>query len=82
MISNYHVLINLDETPVNLDNPNNYCLAKRGNKIVTIKTLGKEKKELLVYCQYPLQEINYSLILYLKDRKTKLYIKNYNNLMK
>lgn len=75
-------IINLDETPVNLDNPNNYCLAKRGNKIVTIKTLGKEKKELLVYCQYQLLEINYSLILYLKVRKTKHYIKNYNNLMK
>ena len=26
-------IINLDETPVYLDNPNNYCLAKRGNKM-------------------------------------------------
>lgn len=38
-------IINLDETPVYLDNPNNYCLAKKGNKIVTIKSLGKEKKK-------------------------------------
>lgn len=62
-------IINLDETPVYLDNPNNYCLDKRGKKIVTIKTLGKEKKELHVYYLYLLLEINYSLLLYLKGRK-------------
>ena len=39
-------IINLDETTVNLENPNDYCLAKRGNKIITIKTLGNEKKRI------------------------------------
>ena len=37
-------IIGLNEAQAYLDNPNNYYLAKKSNKIVTIKSLGKEKK--------------------------------------
>ena len=39
-------IINLDQTLVNLNNPN---MSKKGNRIVTIKTLGKEKKRITCY---------------------------------
>ena len=41
-------IINTDETPVFLDSPYNYCIAKKGSQTVTIKSLGRETARLTV----------------------------------
>ena len=41
-------IINADETPVYLDSPYNYCIAKKGTHIITIRTLGIETARLTV----------------------------------
>lgn len=41
-------IIKADETPVYLDSPYNYCIAKKGAQTVTIKTLGRETARLTV----------------------------------
>lgn len=41
-------IINTDETPVFLDSPYNYCIAKKGSQTITINTLGRETARLTV----------------------------------
>ena len=45
---NLDCIINADETPVYLDSPYNYCIAKKGTQTITIKTLGRETARLTV----------------------------------
>ena len=49
---NLDCIINTDETPVFLDSPYNYCIAKKGSQTVTIKTLGRENARLKYTIEY------------------------------
>ena len=38
-------MINCDETPITFDSPLSYTLSKIGKKTITVKAIGKEKKD-------------------------------------
>ena len=72
-------IINTDETPVFLDSPYNYCIAKKGSQTFTIKSLGRETARLTVLLSISSKGTKLKPFIIFKGKEeTRLY----NNLQK